>query len=223
MFKRLFIHAAAPLAAAVCLSPVQAEMATKEMLTGTCVACHGDNGVSAGPAIPSLAGMTRNYFATAMLAYKYDDDPDGLDKAMAELEQDKMYEDAEMFTRASTIMGRIAKGYTLDEIKRMAEVFADGEPSIVRQSFDRSKVAEGEGLHEEYCDKCHADGGLSPEDDVGLLAGQWTPYLEYTLADYLEGRREAPKKMRTKLKDMHEEHGMAGVQSLLHYYASVRK
>lgn len=198
------------------------EMASADMLTNTCIACHGPGGVSHGPAIPSLAGMTENYFVGAMLAYKYHDDPTGLVKAMEELGKDKMYEDAEALSRYSTIMGRIAKGYTLEEIKIMAAVFADSEHVPAMQGFDKSRVASGENLHEEYCDKCHEDGGISPEDDVGILAGQWMPYLHYTLHDYLDGNRDMPKKMKKALKEVHESKGKDGILDLLNYYASVK-
>ena len=221
MRKRSLLYPAF-LAVAACFATAQADMATKEMLTNTCIACHGPAGVSAGPAIPSLAGMTRNYFVGAMLAYKYDDDPEGLEKAVAELEQDKEYEDAEAFPRYSTIMGRLAKGYTLEEIKLMAEVFAGRKPAIVEQAFAQSIVETGAELHDEFCDKCHTDGGKSPEDDVGLLAGQWIPYLEFTLVDYIEERRKMPKKMKTKLRDLVEAHGLEGIQSLLAFYASAK-
>lgn len=203
-------------------SPSQAETASPEMLTNTCVACHGADGVSQGPAIPSLAGLTRNYFVGAMLAYKYADDSDGLEDALDQLYQNKDFEDAEAFPRYSTIMTRIAKGYSLEEIIAMSTVFHDSEIGIPEQKYDRSKVSMGEELHEEYCGNCHEDGGLSAEDDVGLLAGQWMPYLRYTLEDYLAERREMPKKMRTKLKEVHEEYGESGINDLLQYYASVR-
>ena len=42
------------------------------MLTGTCIVCHGDSGASAGPAIPNLSSMSPNYLMGAMLAYKYE-------------------------------------------------------------------------------------------------------------------------------------------------------
>ena len=216
------IPLASALAALLCTAAAYAEMASPGMLTNTCVACHGPGGVSKGPAIPSLAGITENYFVGAMLAYKYDDDPDGLEKAMTELARDKKYEDAEALERYSTIMGRIAKGYTLEEIKAMAATFADSTHVPVAQEFDKSQVAAGEDLHEEHCDNCHEDGGLSPEDDVGILAGQWTPYLHYTLRDYLEGHRKMPKKMRKALKKVQDSKGAAGFESLLQYYASVK-
>ena len=200
----------------------QAEMVSPQMLTNTCVACHGTDGVSQGPAIPSLAGTTKNYFIGAMLAYKYSDDEAGLEQALETLYQDKAYQDLEAFPRYSTIMSRIASGYSIEEIIAMAEMFADSEVVAVEQNYDKSKVAIGEELHMEYCDNCHEDGGLSTADDVGLLAGQWTLYLRYTLEDYIDKRREMPKKMRTKLQEMHEAHGAASIDNLLQYYASVR-
>ena len=48
--------------------------ASVDMLVGACVACHGNNGNSEGPAIPTIAGMTANYFIGAMLSYKFIDD-----------------------------------------------------------------------------------------------------------------------------------------------------
>ena len=200
----------------------QAETASPQMLTNTCVACHGADGVSQGPAIPSLAGMTKNYFIGTMLAYKYADDEAGLESVLETLYQNEAYEDLEAYPRYSTIMSRIASGYTLEEIIAMADVFAGSEVVAVQQDYDKSKVVMGEELHEEYCGKCHEDGGLSTADDVGLLAGQWMLYVKYTLEDYMNNRRDMPKKMKTKLEEMHEAHGEASIHSLLQYYASVR-
>ena len=222
MIKRLnFLFLALTLLFGV-TTVAQAQTASAQMLLNSCVACHGENGISSGPAIPSLAGITKNYFIGTMLAYKYTDDEAGLDAALEILYQDEEYEYVEAYPRFSTIMSRIASGYTLEEIITMASVLDGSEVVVVEQDYDKSKVAMGEELHEEYCGKCHEDGGLSTADDVGLLAGQWIPYLQYTLEDYIEDRREMPKKMRTKLTEMLEVHGDESIYNLLQYYASVR-
>ena len=166
------------------------------MLGNTCAGCHGTHGNSQGPATPTIAGISGEYFIEAMQAYK-----DG--------------------SRPSTIMTRIAKGYTDEEIKSMAGFFA-------KQKFDRSKsqktdanmVKKGEKLHKKYCEKCHEDGGRSTEDDAGILAGQWMPYLDYTLTDFMNGSREMPKKMKKKVEQMHKRTGDEGIQQLLHFYGS---
>jgi len=73
--------------------------ASTTMLANTCAGCHGSNGVSMGPSIPTLAGMSSVYIVETMEGYKSDEIP-------------------------STIMGRLAKGYTSDEFAQMGEYFA---------------------------------------------------------------------------------------------------
>ena len=205
---------------AVAVADDTAPMAPIEMLVGTCVACHGTGGVSEGPAIPSIAGFTRNYLIGAMLAYKYHDDPDTLEKVIEE--KGEAYEDVIAFSRYSTIMSRLSPGYTLAEIEAIADYFSAQQPRAPRQQTDAAMAKMGKKLHEAKCEKCHEDGGTSPVDDVGILAGQWMPYLHYTLRDYYEKRRKMPKKMRTKLRELQEEYGAESVEQLVHYYGSAR-
>ena len=192
------------------------KMATTGMLVNTCIACHGSQGISEGPAIPSLAGLTRNYLIGAMLAYKFHGDEKALEKAVEA--GGKSYEDVLAFPRYSTIMSRIAGGYTTEEIEAMVDYFAAQKPRAVRQQADPAMAEEGRKLHKAKCEKCHEDGGRSPEDDVGILAGQWMPYLEYTLQDYLDDKRKMPKKMKSKLSELYEERGAKGIASLIQYY-----
>lgn len=42
----------------------------KPAQVGTCAACHGENGVSASPLFPNLAGQHRSYIEVALKAYK---------------------------------------------------------------------------------------------------------------------------------------------------------
>lgn len=168
------------------------------MLSNTCAGCHGTNGNSMGPAAPSIAGLSPTYFEETMVGFASGEIP-------------------------STIMTRIAKGYTEDEIKAMAKFY--GGQSFVKatQSFDDKLAAKGAKLHDKYCEKCHADGGQSAEDDAGVLAGQWTPYVNWTLADYKAGDREATKKMKKKLSELLEREGNDGVIALLNFYASQQR
>ncbi|MDW3094903.1 MAG: c-type cytochrome [Gammaproteobacteria bacterium] len=206
------------LAGALHSSYVIADHSSTSMLTDTCVACHGEEGNSVGPAIPNLAGMSPNYLMGAMLAYKYDDDDDKLDSV---IESDADFEDVEAFPRYSTIMGRLAKGYTEEEIKQIAEHFSNESPIRASQSFDSANASAGKKLHDKYCEKCHEDEGRLADDDTGVLAGQWKSYFLYSMKDFANGDRAMPKKMKNKLEEMAETDGEEAIEKLADYYSSI--
>lgn len=168
--------------------------ASGQALSYTCAGCHGTNGASTGPATPSLAGMSETYITDSMIAYKAGE-------------------------RESTIMMRIAKGYDEDDFAKMGKFFASQKQHMADQSAG-SGAKKGAKLHDKNCEKCHADNGTDPDDDSGQLAGQWTPYLKYSLEDALDGTRDVGKKMMKKLKSVHKKGGEEAIQALLDYYAS---
>jgi len=171
--------------------------ASAKMLANTCAGCHGTNGASNGPATPSIGGISKEYFIEVMEGFKTAETP-------------------------STIMTRIAKGYSSEEIKAMAGYFAAKPFVKAMQKFDAAQVKKGGKLHEKYCEKCHAQAGQASEDDSGILAGQWTPYLSATMADYVGGHREMTKKMKKKVNKLMEKEGDAGMTALFNFYASVK-
>ncbi len=183
---------------AVTGSSAMAGTASGSMLGNTCNGCHGPGGISEGPATPTIAGISKDYFVEAMETYR-----DG--------------------TRPSTIMTRIAKGYNDEEVAAMADFFSKLKYEGHGQSFNADKAAKGAKIHKKYCEKCHEDGGRSSEDDAGLLAGQWAPYLEYTMDDFRSGDREMTKKMAKKMKKLEAAHGDAGIDALINFYASDAK
>ena len=69
------------------------------MLANTCAGCHGPNGTSLGPTTPSIAGISKEYFIQTMNDFKSGDRP-------------------------STIMMRISKGYSDEDIALMADYFS---------------------------------------------------------------------------------------------------
>ena len=188
------------------------------MLANTCVACHGKDGNSVGPAIPNLAGMSPNYLMGAILAYKYDNDEDKLN---AVIESDADFEDVEAFPRYSTIMGRLAKGYTEEEIKLLAHYFSSETATRPTQKFDSAMAGQGKKLHDKYCEKCHENEGRLADDDTGVLAGQWKPFFLYTMHDFKNGDRAMPKKMKTKLDEMADTEGPEAIKQLAEYYSSI--
>lgn len=79
--------------------PAYAGTPTGQMLAYTCVGCHGNDGKSKG-AIPSIDNLSAEQMVQAMQDYKSD-------------------------KRPGTVMNRIAKGYDDQEIKAMADYFAN--------------------------------------------------------------------------------------------------
>ena len=199
------------------VSSAAAEGASDEMLSNTCLGCHGPGGVSHGPATPTISGMSELYIIGAMLAYKYDNDEDKIDEI---IEADPDFEDVEFFARTSTVMNRIAKGYTEAEIKQISKHFAELPFESANQEANAGQAKSGAKLHEAHCEKCHEDGGSSAEDDAGVLAGQWIPYLQYTMADFASGDREMPKKMKKQMEEAHEAAGDEAMRDLIQFYAN---
>lgn len=75
-------------------APLQAQSAASPTLSITCTGCHGPEGHSPGP-MPSLYGRPAEAIAEILLEFKLD-------------------------RRPATVMNRIAKGFSDEEIKRLA-------------------------------------------------------------------------------------------------------
>lgn len=163
--------------------------ATPAMLSNTCNGCHGTDGNSAGLSNPTIAGLNASYFEAAMKQFKSSERP-------------------------SSIMGRLAKGYSDEQLKAMADFFAAKKFVAAKQSFDAGKAKQGKELHDKSCKMCHANGGKSGAN--GALAGQWKDYLHVTFVEYRTGKRKGPEMMTKTLTSMSE----ADIEALINYYAS---
>lgn len=182
------------------LGTVQA--ADVDKLVKECADCHEKDGNATDGETPSIAGMSTTYFEEAMAAYK--------SGARPALKLKDKKED----------MKDIVKKLSDDDIKALAGYFAKQKFKPFKQEFDPGLAKVGKKLHKKYCDKCHAEGGSSAEDDAGILAGQPIAYLKYSLENYDNGKREMGKKMAKKFKKMKEKAGDEGITQLIHYYAS---
>lgn len=159
----------------------------------TCAGCHGTDGSSVGPSMPAIAGMDPEVFVDAMRAYRNDE-------------------------RNASIMNRIAKAYSDEQFKAMGWFFASQRLRLFPQPFDKALASRGKALHDKHCEKCHENGGRP--GDAGTLAGQWMPYLRYTMDDFINGKRAYPRKMKRKVDAAIEEAGQDAMPALIHYYGS---
>lgn len=195
MRKKYFVQFILLLCSGMFSGVILAATPSASMLANTCVGCHGPNGSSLGPASPTIAGMSKDNFIEIMTAYQSGERP-------------------------ATVMTRIAKGYTNEEIELMADFFSKQKFVRQKQKYDSGKAKLGKKLHKKYCEKCHEKGGSSAEDDAGILAGQWEPYLRYSMEDFTKNGRKMEKKMKKKMGALQKEYGDKGIDALINYYAS---
>lgn len=188
LMRRWLLASACALSATAFAAPPNAAM-----LANACAGCHGTLGGSAGPTMPSLAGQSKEAIVEAMKKFKSGERP-------------------------STIMGRLAKGYSDNDFEAIGTFFAAQKLHVTQQTLDPQRVARGAVLHKARCEQCHADDGKNASEDAPVLASQWLPYLQMQIALYLEGQRKMPNGMATKMKAL----SLEDQEALLHFYASVK-
>ena len=170
-----------------------------------CNGCHGDNGVSQWNDVPTIAGIPEFVHSDALYVYRDNERP------CAESE----YRQGDTSKPATTMCAVVAE-LDDDTIDAVAAHYAELPFVAAKQEFDADKAAAGKAIHDEHCDKCHSDGGSNPDDEAGILAGQWMGYLETTFAQYAADERDQPSKMRDKMEGLSD----ADTTALIHYYAS---
>lgn len=174
-------------------------------LTGPCEDCHGKDGASEESKIPSIGGMSAVYITDSLALYSDKSRPC----------EDIEYPAGE-HKGETTNMCEVAKKLSEEEAEQVADHYA-GKPFVrAKQDFDAELAKRGKGIHALNCKKCHEDGGSSPDDDAGFLAGQWTPYLEEQFEEYAAGKRPMPEKMQPKMEKLSED----DIKALINYYAS---
>lgn len=164
-----------------------------EMLGIICNGCHGPKGVSVGLSIPSIAGLDRRYFTKTLLNYKKGE-------------------------RASSIMGRIARGYKYSDLRKISSYFSalDWTNTIAR--LDEEKILRGKKIHDELCEECHSENGRHQDHEIPRISGQVVNYLLLEMQSYQTDHRAMPQpgKMRERIKTLEVEELIA----LSHFYAS---
>lgn len=165
-------------------------------LVNNCAACHSTDGYSAGPGVPSIAGLSKNYLVKTMKAYRTGE-------------------------RYSSVMSRIAKGYTDTQIDRMADYLSQLTFKAATQTTVQDLVNRGKAVHESNCMFCHAGTGNDPILTGTRLDGQQMTYLYATLEDYYAGRSSnIPTEMANQMKGLKTQFGDDVMTTLAQYYAA---
>ena len=170
-----------------------------------CNGCHGDNGVSQWSDVPTIAGLAELVHVDALYIY--------MDEARPCAESEYRQGDT---SKPAITMCAIAAELSEDDIDALAAAYAELPYVSAKQDFDAALAATGEGVHNKLCDRCHTDAGMNAEDEAGMLGGQQMGYLRDTFAQYADGSREQPKKMKDKMDELSAD----DVEALIHYYGS---
>lgn len=192
-------------ALALLLTVTLADGAHIGAIVESCDGCHGDNGVSQWSDVPTIAGLAEFVHADALFVYRDGDRPCA----------DNDYRQGDT-SRPATNMCDIAATLSDDEIETIAAMYAALPYVKATQEFDAELAKAGEAVHKQHCDRCHADAGMDPEDEAGMLGGQWTEYLRNTFDEYSSGERDQLEKMKEKMDLVSDD----DIEALLHYYAS---
>jgi sulfide dehydrogenase cytochrome subunit len=194
------------LAAIVSIAALTPARADVDAIAAGCGDCHGANGVSSESDVPTIAGVSA--FVTEDYLYNYRD--------KARPCHETKYRGGDL-DRPATDMCEIAAALSEDDMTAIAEHYASLPFTAAKQDFDAALAAVGESIHKRDCAKCHTDNGSNPDDDAGILAGQWMPYLQQVFADYMAGDREyAEDKMQEKLAEL----SAADIEALINFYGS---
>jgi len=170
-----------------------------------CNGCHGDDGVSQWSDVPTIAGVPEYVHADALYFFRDEERP------CSEVE----YKQGDT-SRPATTMCAVVADLSDEMLDELAAYYFELPFVAAQQEFDAGLAAAGKAVHDEACDKCHSDGGANPDDEAGILAGQWMGYLEATFAEYASGARSQDKKMKEKMDALSD----ADTTALIHYYAS---
>jgi cytochrome c553 len=160
-------RAAAILAAALLfsagLSPA-ADSASAEKKAALCFACHGPNGNSTNPVMPSIAGQPKQFITTQLIMFR-----EGRRK------------DPQMSPIAATLNNA--------DINELGTYFTAQKPAAPAKKVDADKVAEGRRLTEKLnCTACHG-ADLKGQQHIPRLVGQQAEYLRTQLRGFKAGTR----------------------------------
>lgn len=165
-----------------------------EALANTCNNCHGVDGVSVGPSMPSIGGLPEAYLKNVMLEWKAG-------------------------TRYSATMGRLLKGYTDEQVAALATHFSKKSWVPAAQKTDAKLVRLGKDVTKK-CAGCHGDTGNADDKETPSLHGQWSQYLELEALKYRDDAVGMPsRQMRNAAKKLSDEE----TKAVSEFYASQKK
>lgn len=129
-----------------------------------CVACHGANGNSTNPAVPSLAGQPGQFIGTQLVMFREK-------------------------RRNDPLMSPIAAGLSNADINALGKFFSAQEHAAPAKTAPEAVAASGRRITEQFnCTACHG-AALKGQQHIPRLAGQQAEYLRAQLRGFKAGTR----------------------------------
>lgn len=130
-----------------------------------CAACHGADGNSTNPQVPSIAGQPKLFIETQLVLFREE-------------------------LRKSEQMAPVVKGLKDAEIVKLAEHFSKLPAKVMESGApDASAMTRGaERAKALRCNVCHLSD-FSGQNQIPRLAGQREAYLEAEMRAYRDGKR----------------------------------
>jgi cytochrome c553 len=186
-----FISAGAPGSAQI--RDVTGDVAAGQAKAAACAACHGPNGNSTNPDVPSLAGQMALYTYYQLLQFR-----EG--------------------RRVDAQMAPFAAALSDTDMRDVAAYFGTQAPAPPPAASDPAQVAAGQRVSATYfCESCHLPG-FAGQNHVPRLAGLSYGYLVKQLRGYkAQTRADADGSMTMAAQPLSE----ADIESVAHYILSI--
>lgn len=142
-----------------------AATATFEERVAVCLACHGEGGQPADPAIPALGAQPEPYALIQLFMFR-----------------EKL--------RIVEIMNDAAKGFTDDDLRKFAGYISKlAAPLPAAGQLNTARAAHGGALVRRHkCDFCH-NQNLAGRENIPRIASQREDYIVKALRDYQSNAR----------------------------------
>ena len=148
-----------------CATTLSATAQTVQERLPTCVACHGENGQSQNPDVPSLGAQQAFYVTVQLLLFR-----------------ERM--------RVADPMNDMAKGLSDDDLRSFADVIAKlPAPHPLDAPADDARIERARALvAQNRCNICHT-ASFAGQDNVPRIADQREDYLVKALRGYKDNSR----------------------------------
>ncbi|MBL0085676.1 MAG: c-type cytochrome [Ideonella sp.] len=189
-----FRSAAALVAAFSCAhAAAQAQPSEPPAKAVTCTTCHGPQGNSALPQVPSLAGQTSRYMYLQL-------------------------RDFQEGRRSDPLMSTMVKDLSRDEMRELAAYFAGQKHQDLKFQADPDKARLGKAKADEtLCTMCHL-GGFLGQNEIPRVAGQSYDYILKQLKDFKSRRRTNDAGNMTSVANTLSD---TDIENLAHYLAGL--